>query len=109
MRKGIKPPATPKPGSFWRHKVKVRPTGEATPWFDIVAVMDVKSGYARMGMRSDIVEYTSGLAYAVNDGQLQGRYKKTLARNSFFEYFEEMTDTEEISEILGMHALTYYG
>lgn len=71
--------------------------------------MFVQTGYARMGIPTYIVEYTSGLSSAVDDVNLQNRHKRTLTRESFLELFEKITDEEDLSEELGMHALRYYG
>lgn len=108
MRKGIKPPGTPKIGAFYRSRLTVGLDMQKDEQFDIVAVMGVKSGYARMGFRSDVVEYTPGLYYVVKDERMQYRWRKTLERTTFLEHYSLVEDVDELSEILGMRALKYY-
>lgn len=82
--------------------------GEESSHYDIVYIIEVKAGYARMGMATYVVQYSSALAHVINDSKLKNRFLKTLARDNFLESYEEMTDQEELSEILGMQALSYY-
>lgn len=108
MRKGIKPPGTPKVGTFYRSRRPVGLDTQKEEQFDIVAVMGVKSGYARMGFRSDIVEYTPGLYYAVRDERMQYRWRRSIERDMFLEHYSLVEDVDELSEVLGMRALKYY-
>lgn len=72
-------------------------------------MLEVTSGYAKMGFRSDAVVYTAGLSYAVNDSMQQHVHKRVLPRDKFLSCFKLIEDEEALSEELGLHALAHYG
>jgi hypothetical protein len=102
-RIGLRPPARPKLGSYWKALKIYDASRPKSPKF--VAVIATERKYARMGMQTCFVTFIPAAEYATKVSTPRTIH---LDQDIFMSCFREV-GAEELGHDLGLEILAYYG
>lgn len=101
-RVGLRPPAEPAIGSYWKATKSYDIATPEAPTF--VAVINTTRKYARLGMQECFVCFVPAACYATKEVVPS----TNIAQDTFMHCFRKVGD-EELGHELGLEILAHYG